>query len=151
MPELLARAPYQGEGNFSLSIRRSTAIGIAVSLAVHLFALFFIVPKLIKPDQELSEPPAPGPITARIQLPSRAAPPSEPAPAQPAITPTPPSAEPPREAPRRRPTPQRPTTPPIITRRGPAAPSLPAPPVPERPLPTPFPQPPADSLSLIHI
>jgi hypothetical protein len=141
MPSLVARAPLPGESTFSLSIRRSTAAGIAVSLAVHLLALFLLLPQIKKKEDEFSEPPAPGPITAQIRLPSKAAPKAEPAPAQPEATPSQPP--PPREPARRRPTPQRPTLPPLLSRRAPNAPTT-APPAPTRPLPPPFPQPPAD-------
>ena len=140
MPTSLARAP--GETTFSLSIRRSTAAGIAVSLAVHLLALLFFWQDIKK---ELVEPPpARGPISAHLRPPDIARPGTAPQEAQP--EPAPQVTPAPRPAPRpRRQTPQRPALPPIITQRAPSRLPAPAPAAPSRPLPEPFPEPPRDS------
>lgn len=111
----------------TFSIRRSTAIAIAVSLLVHLLALLWVVHKVLNPGE--GAPSRQGPLVARLQ--PRAAPAQ---PATPAAQPEPPAAiTPPQPAPPRVPQPRRN---PAITQSRPAPRSAPPavfPPPPQAP------------------
>jgi hypothetical protein len=138
-------------------MRRSTAVGVAVSLLLHVAALLFIVPKIMK-EQELTAPESRAPLTARLRLrepaaaPATPARPSEPTPPPPEPTPTPP------KKPTRRPPVHPPQRPPVLSQNGPSGrrvpkneppPKEPPPKEPPKkdfgPLPKPFDTPPNDN------
>ena len=144
MPNTLARPPRRPGESFSISLRRSTAVGIFVSLLVHVVAFLIVMPKIAEQEREIPSPPSRNPLSAQLRP---AAPATPPAPEVVPQPPTPPAATPP---PPRRPSPQRPQRPapsraPVITQRGPSSRSAPSAPPQDKPLPTPFPTPPNDS------
>jgi hypothetical protein len=143
MPNTLARPPRRPGESFSFSLRRSTAVGIFISLLVHVVAFFLVMPEIAKRERELTAPPSSNPLTARLRLPAATEAPAAPVePTPPVATPTPPRPQPQR---RQRPAPSRA---PVLTQRGPSSRSAPAEPAkPEfknTPLPAPFPTPPND-------
>jgi hypothetical protein len=125
MPDLLARPPSQPNPLITITLRRSTAIGIALSLLVHLSLLLITLhEKPIGGSQA-----TPGVVVAHLR-PRR--PPREAAPAAPEVQPVAPAVPPPPQPPRRQ---RELVRPPFITRREitprSVPPSLPPPPPPQ--------------------
>jgi hypothetical protein len=104
MLEPMGSVPYDGTRTLiTFTMRRSTAIAIAVSLLVHLLALVWVVHKTLTPGEV--PPSRSGPLVARLQP---RTPPGPAQPATPAAQPEPPAAiTPPRPAPPREPQPRR--------------------------------------------
>ncbi|MDB5803547.1 MAG: hypothetical protein JWN73_869, partial [Betaproteobacteria bacterium] len=96
MPNTLARPPRRPGESLSISLRRSTAVGIFISLLVHTVAFLLVMPEIAKREREITAPPSRNPLTARLRLPAesstpaRKAEPVEPTPPVATPTPTPP-------------------------------------------------------------
>jgi len=136
MPDILARPPRQPNPLISITLRRSTAIGIGVSLLVHLLALLITFTQ--RPINQGSEG-MPTAVVAHLrprQAPQAGAPQAA-ATVAPEAVPAAPSRPPPPEPVRR---PRDAVRPPVVARRDPTARSVPsAPPPPATPLPPPRP------------